>query len=70
MTNSENEPFADGEMEFLGAEVAICATRLVVAGTGPLPMSRRHNELWLFAGEDIGTEQMRCGAVLFGSDLQ
>src|SRR5436190_16368447 len=57
-----------GEVES-GNDDTADQTRLVVAGAGPLPMARRHNELGLFSGEDVSAEQMRCGAFLFGSDL-
>src|SRR5260370_36092896 len=42
----------------------------VVARTGALPVPWRHDNLRVFPGKDIGTEQMRCGTVLFGSHLQ
>jgi hypothetical protein len=33
-------------------------------------MARRHDELGMFAGQDVRAEQMCCGGVLFGAEFE
>src|SRR5690349_4894444 len=44
--------------------------RLVVARSGALPMPWWNDDLGRLARRDVRTEQMRCGGVLFGTELQ